>query len=157
MVQGINRTQWFCQDMHAKVLKSAVEPWQKQAPTCSTRAGTRGRAQSTPVREPPRARGRPWPRPRHGYKACPSAQPSSPWSNHFLPSFARSKPLDRFPRRPWSLLRLEPRTPATGKAQSCSPEFGTPPAHVDRVSLCAIFRFTAQIASTSPRGAHRAA
>ena len=37
----------------------AVEPWQKQASTCSTRAGIRGRAQSTPVREPPRARGRP--------------------------------------------------------------------------------------------------
>jgi hypothetical protein len=57
MVQGRDRTQWFCQDMHAKVLKSVVEPWQKQAPTCSTRADTRGGAQSTPVREPPRARG----------------------------------------------------------------------------------------------------
>jgi hypothetical protein len=44
--------------MHAKVLKSVVEPWQKQGPTCSTRVDTRGRAQSTPVREPPRARGR---------------------------------------------------------------------------------------------------
>ena len=51
---------------------------------------------------------------------------------------------------------LEPRTPATGKAQSRSPEFGTPPAHVDRVSLCAIFQFTARMVSTSPRGAPRA-
>jgi hypothetical protein len=30
------------------------------------------------------------------------------------------------------------------------------PATVDRVSHCAIFRFNAQIASTSPREAHRA-
>jgi hypothetical protein len=58
MEQGRDRTQWFCQDTHAKVLKSAVEPWQKRAPTCSTRADTRGGAQSTPVREPPRPRGR---------------------------------------------------------------------------------------------------
>jgi hypothetical protein len=54
------------------------------------------------------------------------------------------------------LPELELRTPATGKAQSCSSEFGTPPAHVDRVSLCTIFRFTARIASTSPREAPRA-
>jgi hypothetical protein len=51
---------------------------------------------------------------------------------------------------------LEPRTPATGIAQSCSPEFGTPLAHVDRVSLCAIFQFTARMVSTSPCGAPRA-
>jgi hypothetical protein len=54
------------------------------------------------------------------------------------------------------LLELEPRTPTTGKAQSCSQEFGTPLAHVDRVSLCTIFRFTARIASTSPCEAPRA-
>jgi hypothetical protein len=59
MEQGRDRTQWFCQDTQAMVLKSTVEPWQKQAPTCSTRADPRGRVQSTPVREPPRARGRP--------------------------------------------------------------------------------------------------
>ena len=56
MEQGRDHTQWFCQDTHAKVLKSSVEPWQKRAPTCLTRADTRGRAQSTPVREPPRDR-----------------------------------------------------------------------------------------------------
>jgi hypothetical protein len=56
MEQGRDRTQWFCQDTHAKVPKCVVEPWQKRAPTCSTRADTRGLAQSTPVREPPRAR-----------------------------------------------------------------------------------------------------
>jgi hypothetical protein len=54
------------------------------------------------------------------------------------------------------LPELEPRTPATGIAQSCSPEFGAPPAHVDRVSLCAIFQFTACMVSTSPHGAPRA-
>jgi hypothetical protein len=74
----------------------------------------------------------------------------------FPASSARSKPLDRSPRRPWSLPELEPRTPANGKAQSCSPEFGTAPAHVDRVSLCTIFRFTARIASTSPHETPRA-
>jgi hypothetical protein len=74
MVQGRDHTQWFFQDLQAKVLKSVVEPWQKEAHTCSTRADTRGRAQSMPVREPPRARGRPC----HGYKARPSAQLSSP-------------------------------------------------------------------------------
>jgi hypothetical protein len=54
------------------------------------------------------------------------------------------------------LPELEPRTLATGIAQLCSPEFGAPPAHVDRVSLCAIFQFTARMVSTSPCGAPRA-
>jgi hypothetical protein len=42
MVQGRDCTQWFCQDLHAKVLQSVVDPWQKQTHTCSTRADTRG-------------------------------------------------------------------------------------------------------------------
>jgi hypothetical protein len=54
------------------------------------------------------------------------------------------------------LPELEPGTPATRIAQSCSPEFGAPPAHVDRVSLCAIFQFTARMVSMSLRGASRA-
>jgi hypothetical protein len=54
------------------------------------------------------------------------------------------------------LPELEPRTPATEIAQSCSLEFGAPPMHVDRVSLCAIFQFAAHMVSVSPRGAPRA-
>jgi hypothetical protein len=88
--------------------------------------------------------------PRRTPRSSPIASATSPrlaratrgqalWPNRFPPSSAQSKPLDSFPRRSWSLLELEPRTPATGKVQPCSPKFGTPPAHVDRVSLCAIF------------------
>ena len=44
----------------------------------------------------------------------------------------------------------------TGEASPQSPESLRPLANVDRVSHCAIFRFNAQIASTSPREAHRA-
>jgi hypothetical protein len=43
MVQGRDRTQWFCQDLHAKVLQSAVEPWQKQT-HASTAARDHARA-----------------------------------------------------------------------------------------------------------------
>jgi hypothetical protein len=42
------------------------------------------------------------------------------------------------------------------EASPRSPDSTRPPASVDRVSHCAIFRFNAQIASTSPREAHRA-
>jgi hypothetical protein len=42
-----------------------------------------------------------------------------------------------------------------GEASPRSSESLQPPANVDRVSHCAIFRFNAQIASTSPREAHR--
>jgi hypothetical protein len=44
----------------------------------------------------------------------------------------------------------------TGEASPQSPESLRPLANVDRVSHCAIFRFKAQLASTSPREAHRA-
>jgi hypothetical protein len=43
-----------------------------------------------------------------------------------------------------------------GEASPWSPDSTRPPASVDRVSHCAIFRFNTQIASTSPREAHRA-
>jgi hypothetical protein len=43
-----------------------------------------------------------------------------------------------------------------GEASPRSPDSIRPPASVDRVSHYAIFRFNAQIASTSPREAHRA-
>ena len=44
----------------------------------------------------------------------------------------------------------------TGEASPWSPDSLRPPASVDRVSHCAIFRFNAHIASASPREAHRA-
>jgi hypothetical protein len=43
-----------------------------------------------------------------------------------------------------------------GEASPRSPESLRPPANVDRVSHYAISRFKAQLASTSPRKAHRA-
>jgi hypothetical protein len=42
------------------------------------------------------------------------------------------------------------------EASPRSPDFTRSPVNVDRVSLCAIFRFIAHIASTSPCGAHHA-
>jgi hypothetical protein len=44
----------------------------------------------------------------------------------------------------------------TGEASPRSPDFARPPVNVDRVNLCPILRFLVHIASTSPRGAHRA-
>jgi hypothetical protein len=43
-----------------------------------------------------------------------------------------------------------------GEASPRSPDFARPPVNVDRVNLCSIHRFFVHIASTSPRGAHRA-
>jgi hypothetical protein len=43
-----------------------------------------------------------------------------------------------------------------GEASPRSPDFARPPVNVDRVNLCPILRFLVHIASTSPRGAHRA-
>ena len=43
-----------------------------------------------------------------------------------------------------------------GEASPRSPDFARPPVNVDRVNLCSILRFLVHIASTSPRGAHRA-
>jgi hypothetical protein len=42
------------------------------------------------------------------------------------------------------------------EASPRSPDFARPPMNVDRVNLCRILRFLVHIASTSPRGAHRA-
>jgi hypothetical protein len=43
-----------------------------------------------------------------------------------------------------------------GEASPRSPDFARLPVNVDRVILCSILRFLVHIASTSPRGAHRA-
>jgi hypothetical protein len=43
-----------------------------------------------------------------------------------------------------------------GEASPRSPNFARPLVNVDRVILCSILRFLVHIASTPPRGAHRA-
>jgi hypothetical protein len=43
-----------------------------------------------------------------------------------------------------------------GEAGPRSPDIARPPVNVDQVNLCPILRFLVHIASTSPRGAHRA-
>jgi hypothetical protein len=43
-----------------------------------------------------------------------------------------------------------------GEASPRSPDFARPPVNVDRVIHCSLLRFLVHIASTSPRGAHRA-
>jgi hypothetical protein len=43
-----------------------------------------------------------------------------------------------------------------GEASPRSPDFARPPVNIDRVILCSILRFLVNIASTPPRGAHRA-
>jgi hypothetical protein len=50
------------------------------------------------------------------------------------PTFARSEPSDSFLERLWSFPKLEPRTSSTRTVRSRSPEFVTPPEHVDRVT-----------------------
>jgi hypothetical protein len=42
------------------------------------------------------------------------------------------QPLDRFPVKPWSFSKLEPRYCLTREADSPSPNFGRPPPRVDR-------------------------
>jgi hypothetical protein len=85
-----------------------------------------------------------------------AAQEQPPWPAPLPSSSVRSKPSDSFLVRPWDLLKLDPWTRVTGIAQSCSPEFKDPPAHVDRVSPCTVFKFLARMASVSPRDAPRA-
>jgi hypothetical protein len=75
---------------------------------------------------------------------------SSPWkasttARHHCPStavvaspfgwtLASPQPLDRFPVKPGSFSKPEPRHCLTGEANSPSPEFGHPPPHVNRAN-----------------------
>jgi hypothetical protein len=62
---------------------------------------------------------------------CPStAVVASP----FCWTPALPQPLDRFPVKPWSFSKLEPRPCLTGEADSPSPDFGHPPPHVNRAN-----------------------
>jgi hypothetical protein len=80
MVQGRDRVQWFCQDLHAKMLQSAVERGQKQTHTCSTRSEL---ARARPTRAP----------------ACPCVAPSQ------TSAAARARAY----KTPWDVDRTPPR------------------------------------------------
>jgi hypothetical protein len=92
------------------------------------------------------------PRARHA-RGHPSPCHRRP-ANRALPSHAR--PLEE-------VVHASVKLPAqgiglcfAGEASPRSPDFARPPVNVDRVILCSILRFLVHIASTSPRGAHRA-
>jgi hypothetical protein len=86
---------------------------------------------------------------------------SSPWkasttARHHCPSTtvmaspfcwppASPQPLDRFPVKPWSFSKLEPRHCLTGEADSPSPDFGRPPPRVDQAIRWAILKFLAHL------------
>jgi hypothetical protein len=160
------------------------EHGQKQRATCSTRSELARARPRAPPRAPRRANGHPTPWPTPAPIKPPRRQPHS--SAHAQtspelssPSFAHTRRVRGHP----SPCRCRPASPAfpnpvrsletsvhapvklpergieacfAGEASPWSPEFTTLLECVDRVNHCAIFRFNAQIASTSPREAHRA-
>jgi hypothetical protein len=58
---------------------------------------------------------------------------------------ASPQPLDRFPVKPWSFSKLEPRHCLTGEADSPSPDFGHPSPRVGREIRWAILQFFAPL------------
>jgi hypothetical protein len=75
-------------------------------------------------------------------------------ANRAIPSHAR--PLEETVHASVKLLEQGIGLCFAGEASPRSPDFARPPMNVDRVNLCSIFRVLVHIASTSPRGAHRA-
>jgi hypothetical protein len=75
-------------------------------------------------------------------------------ANRALPSHAR--PLEETVHASVTLLAQGIRLCFAGEASPRSLDFARPPVNIDRVILCSIPRFLVHIASTSPRGAHRA-
>jgi hypothetical protein len=75
-------------------------------------------------------------------------------ANRALPSHAR--PLEETVHASVKLPEQGIGLCFTGEASPRSPDFARPLMNVDRVILCSILRFLVHIASTSPRGAHRA-
>jgi hypothetical protein len=75
-------------------------------------------------------------------------------ANRALPSHAR--PLEETVHASVKLPEQGIGLCFAGGASPRSPDFARPPVNVDRVNLCSILRFLVHIASTSPRGAHRA-
>jgi hypothetical protein len=75
-------------------------------------------------------------------------------ANRALPSHAR--PLKKIVHASVKLPEQGIGLCFAGEASPWSPDFARPPVNVDRVNLRSIPRFLVHIASTSPRGAHRA-
>jgi hypothetical protein len=75
-------------------------------------------------------------------------------ANRALPSHAR--PLEETVHASVKLPEQGIGLCFAGEASPRSPDFARPSVNVDRVNLCSILRFLVHIASTSPRGAHRA-
>jgi hypothetical protein len=75
-------------------------------------------------------------------------------ANRALPSHAR--PLEETMHASVKLPEQGIELCFVGEASPRSPDFDRPPVNLDRVILYSILRFLVHIASTSPRGAHRA-
>jgi hypothetical protein len=75
-------------------------------------------------------------------------------ANRALPS--RTRPSEETVHTSVKLPEQGIRLYFAGEASPWSPDFARPSVNVDRVNLCPILRFLVHIASTSPRGAHRA-
>jgi hypothetical protein len=166
--------------------RRAVEHGQKKTSTCSTRSEhARARPRPTP-RAPRRAESRPCPllapapiKPPQASTVLPRARSTSPEPKttgvcpaHGVPAATRApatgdRPTESFPatsdprKRP--CMHASVKLPEqgiglcfAGKASPRSPDFTRSVVNVDRVNLCPILRFLVYIASTSPRGAHRA-
>jgi hypothetical protein len=86
MVQGRDRVQWFCQDLHAKMLQPAVEQGQKQTHMCSTRSEL---ARARPTRAP----------------AYPRIAPSQTSAAAHARAYKTPRGVDRTPPRTLDLTR----------------------------------------------------
>jgi hypothetical protein len=165
--------------------RRAVEQGQKNTSTCSTRSEcARARPAPDPARPAPHRAVPVSPARARAYKACRSFNRTPPRAldltgardHRRLPckQRARGHPIPRHRRltnrafpiraRPseWT-VHASVKLPEqgiglclAGEASPRSPDFTRSPVNVDRLSLCTIFRFPAQIASTSSCGAHRA-
>jgi hypothetical protein len=166
-------------------ISASVEHGQKNTSTCSTRS-TRARARPRPTpRAPRRAEPRLCPPARaRAYKVPSGVDRTPPCTldltgarNHRRlprarracghPSPCHRRPASRaLPSRARPLeetMHASVKLPEqgiglcfAGEASPRSPDFTRSPVNVDRVNLCPVLRFLVQIASTSPRGAHRA-
>jgi hypothetical protein len=174
----------FCQDSHASDLGELLNTDRRKLPRvqCALRAPEHARAQprvpraalSAPV-SPARARAYKSPTnvdrtpPRtldltgaRNHRRLPHARRArgrpSPChrrpANRTLPS--RARPLEEIVHASVKLLEQGIGLCFAGEASPWSSDFARSPVNVDRVNLCPILRFLVHIASTSPRGAHRA-
>ena len=184
-MQGRDLLQVLGQDSYVLAAQQREEQEQKQRATCSTRSElARARPTRAPAcpasRQSPAsavARARAYKAPRDFGRTPPRTLDLTGARNHRRLPRARCarghpSPCHRRPANrafPGHSRPLEETVHASvklteqgiglcfaGEASPRSPDFTRSPVNVDRVSLCAIFRFIAHIASTSPCGAHHA-